>query len=96
MKWNAKVKPPVTESIEPAEPKIGDRKEEVWFAIFPRKCGDKWVWWEDYIAVYEYQQYWTTYEEVVSEGFIFETVRERDVKVKDWRIIERKEIVKFK
>lgn len=63
MKWNAKAEPPV---IEIREPELADKKEEIWFAIFPRKCtdvyGDKWVWLESYIAVYEFKSYWTTYE----------------------------------
>lgn len=52
------------------EPKLGDFKRRVWFAVFPVKVEDKWLWWEKYIKVSIYKRNYRTEEYTVSSGLL--------------------------
>jgi hypothetical protein len=50
MRWKKKV------SRAPPEPKVGDKKTELFFAWLPMEIGDMFVWLERYAIVYELRQ----------------------------------------
>jgi len=85
MKWNSKTK---------SKPTLGDKKQKVWFALFPVKVEDKWVWLEKYIVIYEYKTYYYQQDVVVSEGIFTETYYTDMVEAIGWRRIDRRLIVK--
>lgn len=85
MKWNASPTTP--------EPKLGDKKQKIRFAVFPTLVEDKWLWWEKYIQTYEFREYYYEYDVVVSEGLIYEKYYTDIAKAEGWRKIERKLIV---
>lgn len=83
------------------EPSIGDKKEEIKFAIFPTKIDkENMVWLERYICVYEYKN--TKYKFYINNkdywidvkvkyelcGGITRPYIWRDVK--DWKLIDKK------
>lgn len=88
MKWKA------NKTEKKPEPKLGDRKEKIWYALIPRKCGTKWIWLEKYIAIYEWQTYYYPQETVVKSGILFETVRTETVEAEGWIVVDRKELLK--
>lgn len=84
MKWQSKTKP-----VKIA-PKLGDTKECIRFAIFPVKVQDKWVWWEKYILVKTYQEYYYEMDHVVSQGILTEKYYTTTEKGEAWRRTDRK------
>lgn len=83
MRWEAKSNPT-------QEPKLGDEKEKVWFALFPRRVEGQWLWFEKYIAVYKYETYLYEYDEIVSQGIFTEKYRTHIATGKKWTVINRK------
>ena len=76
------------------EPQIGDTKEKVRFAFFPRKIEDTWVWLEKYIATYKYMEYYYENEVVVSQGLFTEKYYTEPALAIGWVVIDRKLIDK--
>ena len=56
------------------EPKIGDFKRKVKFALFPVTIENKIVWLEKYIKVFRFEQWSGTYQEELSSGFLSDMV----------------------
>ncbi len=81
MKWNSKIK---------KKPVLGDTKEKVWFALFPVKVEDKWIWLEKYIVAYVYSTYCYTRDVVVSEGIFTEKYYTTIDEAEGWISVERK------
>jgi hypothetical protein len=79
MKWKSK-----------PEPKEGDKKTKHKFALFPVKVQDKWVWFEKYIAIYEYKKYPYVHDVVVSEGVFTEKYYTTVSEAIGWIIIDKK------
>lgn len=86
MQWNIKPSKP--------KPKVGDIKESFWFAIFPIRVENKWIWLEKYITISERQLVHYDREEVVDDGILFQTVRNVPDTFEMWLIIDRKLIKK--
>lgn len=89
MKWQATNKIIVS-------PKLGDKREVIRFAVFPRRVQDKWIWLEKYIAVQEYKKYYYEYDEVVSQGIFTEKYRTQGGVGERWETIDRKFIHELK
>lgn len=86
MQWNIKPSKP--------KPNIGDKKESVWFAVFPTRVENKWIWLEKYIAISELQLIHYEREEIVDDGILFQTVRNVPDTFRMWNVIDRKLIKK--
>ena len=54
-------------TIKP-NPKEGDIKQKIKFALFPTKVKDKWVWLERYIAIYKYENIIMCQEPIFGDG----------------------------
>lgn len=82
MRWNRTVTP---------EPKLGDRREKIWFAILPRRIENKWIWFENFISISEYMEYMEAYE--VESHYDFLLVQHTTIGYRSaigWKIVDRK------
>lgn len=70
-------------------PKLGDTKEKVWFALFPRKIEDHWIWLENFVSNYEFKKVLVYYEHEVEEGIIFSKYQCGYHHVEKWEIVDR-------
>lgn len=83
MRWNRS-------TTKYAEPKLGDKREKTWFAIFPRRVENKWIWLEYFISISEYKEYMEAYE--VESHYDFLLVEHTTIgyrKTIGWKIVER-------
>jgi len=87
MRWKSKIK---------TKPVLGDKKEKVWFALFPVKVEDKWIWLEKYIVVYEYKTWYYSQDVVVSQGIFTEKYYTELAEATGWISINRKLIINNK
>jgi hypothetical protein len=61
------------------QPKVGDRKEVVIFALFPMMIESRFIWFKRYRVVKEYQE-WVEYESMLDDHYT----------VTEWQTVERK------
>jgi hypothetical protein len=61
------------------EPKLGDRKEVVRFAIFPIIVESRFIWLKRYKAIKEYQE-WFEQDFILNDCYM----------VREWQTVERK------
>lgn len=69
---------------------LGTKREKLKFAFFPVLINGKWHWLKNYIAIQVYQEFEYEYEELHSEGIIFDTYRKTDEIGWTWRTIDKK------
>lgn len=62
-----------TLTIEEAKAKLGTLEERVCFAWTPMLIEGKFIWWKDYIGVFEYKKVPFYSEEIVSYGVFTDT-----------------------
>jgi len=82
MNWKAKHKAP--------KPQLGDMKQKIKFAVFPTHVEDQIIWFEKYIQIYEYKEYFYEYDVVVSEGLLTEKYYTDIRRAEGWKKTERK------